>query len=139
MSDDDEIPDDYHTVVNDWSDIDGTRLSGPEKDLAVTVFRETDFDHIVRFQDWLLDDEEKDVLPLAQDDRVDVGGSDTLLVGSVEDYSDAAIRLYQYHRDADSPDPGAYAPKKCIVWIERGPRLPDDLETPQGRLGDFAP
>lgn len=131
MSDADEIPDDYHIVVSDFADVDSARkLTGREKELAVELFETTDWDHIVWFETWLLQDDDKDIAT--------VEGSENLAVGVCEDYSEKAVRFYQPQREDDVGDPGGYAPKKCIVWLERSENM-DGLETPQGRLGDFAP
>jgi len=128
---DDEVPDDYHIVVSDLGDVDAARkLSGKEKELVAEKFRKTDWDHIVWFESWLLDDDDKDIQTIE--------ASENLAVGVVEDYSEKAIRFTQPHRKDEVGDPGGYAPKKCVIWLERGPGI-EDLETPQGRLGDFAP
>lgn len=120
-----------HIVVSDFGDVDAApNLSGKEKQLVAELFRSTDWDSIVWFESWLLADEEKDIQT--------VEGSENLAVGTVEDYSEKAIRFAQPHRRDATNDPSSFAPKTCIVWLERGSRL-SDLETPQAGLGDYAP
>lgn len=116
-------------VVGDWDDIDAAPVDGRSKERVAQIFRDTEWTSVVWIPEWCLDDEDKDIATVENNDR--------LAVGDVDDYSDKAWRLYQPHREDESNDPGGYLPKSATVHFERLDTL-GDLNSPQAGLEDFA-
>lgn len=119
-----------HVVVADWNDIDAApdAVSGRDKDLVASVFRNQSWETVVWIPDWLLEDADRDI------DLVE--SSDHLAVGNVSDYSDKAWKFSQPHLETATDDATTYLPKSQVVVFERLDKL-DDLNTPQRGLTDF--
>jgi len=117
-------------VVEAWRDIDGhPDLTGQEKDRVAQVFKETEWEAVIRIPEWLAEDDDRELIPLEASDR--------LYVGNVSDYSEKAWKFTQPHTDKGSQrDDGTFLPKSEVVVFERGSSL--EIETPQQGLTEYA-
>jgi hypothetical protein len=118
-----------HVVVGSWNDIDDAPgvVSGRDKDLVASVFRDQNWTYVVWIPDFILDDADRDV------DLVE--SSDHLAAGGVSDYSDKAWKFSQPYRETATDDATSFLPKSQVVVFERLDDL--DLNTPQQGLTDF--
>ena len=119
-----------HVSVGSWTDIDAApdAVSGRDKELVASVFREQEWEHVVWIPDWLLDDADRDIEL--------VESSDNVAVGDVSDYSEKAWRFSQPHLETATDDATTYLPKSQVVVFERLGDL-DGLKTPQRGLTDY--
>ena len=117
-------------MVEAWRDIDGhPDLTGQEKDRVAQVFKETEWETILRIPEWLAEDDDRELISLKAADR--------LYVGNVSDYSDKAWKFTQSHTDeGPQRNDGAFLPKSEVAVFERGSSL--EIETPQQGLTEYA-
>ncbi|WP_114578497.1 hypothetical protein [Saliphagus sp. LR7] len=119
-----------HICVSEWRDIDAAPsvVSGQDKERVAQVLRSTDWATVVWTPTWILEDPETTVLT--------IGGSENLLVGECDDYSEDSWRLSQPQHEDTLDDPSAYLAKSQVVVFELTGDS-DHLESPQRGLADF--
>jgi hypothetical protein len=103
------------------------KMDGWDLEELVRSIRDDGHDAYVWIPDWLADDEERDLEPLPRTN---------VFPGGVEDYSDDAWRLVQWHRKGEVDDPGAYLPKEWTIVVEpaEGAGI---MKSSQTRLNDI--